>query len=1207
MTTQSNLARAIFLEAIEEKGPEHRSEFVMRACGGDADLRARVERLLKSHELLGSFHDDVPPALVTIDQPIQEKPGTHIGPYKLLQVIGEGGMGVVYMAEQKEPVERQVALKIIKPGMDSRQVIARFEAERQALALMDHPNIAKVLDAGTTGERRDVSPPVDRRADAAPLAGRPFFVMELVKGVPITQYCDEHHLTLKQRLELFVPVCQAIQHAHQKGIIHRDLKPTNVLVAEYDNQPVPKVIDFGVAKATAQKLTEKTIFTEFGQVVGTLEYMSPEQAKLNQLDIDTRGDIYSLGVLLYELLTGTTPFDRKRLHSAAFDEMLRIIREEEPPKPSNKLSSSDTLPSIAANRSVEPARLSRQVKGELDWIVMKCLEKDRNRRYETANAFAADLQHFLHDEPVQACPPSAGYRLGKFARRNRRALTTAAVVILAVVLGIGSLVGSIGWILGDRAAQREAKGREADFALKQTAQLLAEGNAAQASAWARRVEVVLTGEEPPIGLKQRLEEVHADLEMVDKLEEIRIRKSEVKDEHYDFAQADPAYAQAFRDYGLDVEKLGSQDAAERVGARNIRMDLVLALDDWADVVRWIVKADDRRWKHLLAVARAADPDERRNQLRAAWEQEPMDRQALEQVAASDKLSDLPAPTLFLLSGCLRRSGSAETAVAVLRQAQWKYPHDFWVNHHLAFQLMEMRPPRWQEAIPFYTAAVALRPESPGARINLSVALAYKGDQEWRIAVLKGASHLKVDYASAYLNLGNALLAKELHQDAIVALREAIRLKPDLVYAHNNLGLALKATGKVDEAIDCFHKAIALDPVLPGPHLHLAHALLILKEDRAGAINAAKEGLRHQPRYSMEALPCYGLARRLVANADVEEEEAELAVELAQRAVTLYPNRGYYWTMLGMAHYRAGHWDDAITALEKANSLFAGGGSFEWFFLTMARWQRGDKDQAQRAFARAVQWADSHKAWFEADQERSEKLRLHRAEAEKLLGPENVQAALNRPVAILDQARQHVLARRWTDAAPLYEESQQWYADDHAIWFERAAVLLLSGDMESFRQLREAYLKLPVPGGIGTQLYFHVRLASFAPVERDEAQQMVELAERSLAVKAWMLNTNNAGYAYYRAGKFDVAIDHFQQSLHDWGEQAGRVINWPGLALAHHRLGHAEEARQWLDQAADFAKENPDGAVMHIHHWLVFHVWLREAERVIGQVDRQPSQ
>jgi WD40 repeat protein/tRNA A-37 threonylcarbamoyl transferase component Bud32 len=327
-------------------------------------------------------------------------------------------MGAVFMAEQEQPVQRRVALKIIKAGMDSAHVLARFEAERQALAMMDHPNIARVLDAGATD------------------AGRPYFVMELVKGIPITRFCDQEHLTPRERLDLFIPICHAVQHAHQKGIIHRDLKPSNLLIALYDGKPVPKVIDFGVAKATAQKLTERTMFTEVGQIVGTLEYMAPEQAELNNLDIDTRADIYSLGVLLYELLTGSPGFTAKQLRSAAFAEMLRIIREVEPAKPSTKLSSSEQLPTIAANRKLEPRKLMKLVTGELDWIVMKCLEKERGRRYETANGLGSDLERYLADEPVLAGPPSAGYRLRKFVRRNRGPVLAAGLLIASLVVGI---------------------------------------------------------------------------------------------------------------------------------------------------------------------------------------------------------------------------------------------------------------------------------------------------------------------------------------------------------------------------------------------------------------------------------------------------------------------------------------------------------------------------------------------------------------------------------------------------------------------------------------------------------------------------------------------------------------------------------------------------------------------------------------------------
>ena len=410
---------SIFLDAVEIESPEERLAYLRKVCSDDSKLLQQVEKLLDAHFQNGSILDSSLGCETLLnDTASPEQPGTRIGNYKLLQQIGEGGFGVVYMAEQCAPVQRMVAIKIIKLGMDSKQVVARFEAERQALAMMDHPNIARVLDGGTTEN------------------GRPYFVMDLVRGVPLTEYCDTNHLDVAERLKLFVDVCHAVQHAHHKGVIHRDLKPSNVMVTLHDDRPVPKVIDFGVAKALNQRLTEKTLFTAYGQMIGTPAYMSPEQAAMSGLDIDTRCDIYSLGVLLYELLTGFTPFESDRLMTAGYAEMQRIITEEEPLRPSTRLSTqNDESEMVARKRAIEPKRLSQFVRGELDWIVMKALEKDRRRRYESASEMAHDIERFLNDERVEACPPTLTYRLSKFLHRNRTPLGFAAFTFLLLIAG----------------------------------------------------------------------------------------------------------------------------------------------------------------------------------------------------------------------------------------------------------------------------------------------------------------------------------------------------------------------------------------------------------------------------------------------------------------------------------------------------------------------------------------------------------------------------------------------------------------------------------------------------------------------------------------------------------------------------------------------------------------------------------------------------
>jgi len=461
--------KSIFFEALDIESLAQRTAYVQQACGADEQLFAAVSALLREHDreenpvdrpVAAAFLPTVLSGGDSDDEGNRFPSGTMIGSYKLMEQVGEGGFGLVFVADQQEPVRRRVALKIIKPGMESREVLARFDAERQAIALMDHPNIARVFDAGVTE------------------SSQPYFVMELVRGVPLTEFCNNHRLDLTQRLELFVTICHAVQHAHQKGVIHRDLKPSNILVTLQDGRPLAKVIDFGVAKAIGQSLTVKTIYTRFASMVGTPAYMSPEQSAMSTGDVDTRSDIYSLGVLLYEILTGSTPFAAARLQSADFDEMRRIIREEEPPRPSTRLSTleNELTSTVAFNRRLESDRLSSAMKRDLDWIAMKALDKDRNRRYSTAGAMADDVNRFLSHQPVEARPPSAWYRFSKFARRNKVAISTVSLVASALVLGMVVSVWQARTAINERdkkdlalqkARVAEAEAREARAELEQ--------------------------------------------------------------------------------------------------------------------------------------------------------------------------------------------------------------------------------------------------------------------------------------------------------------------------------------------------------------------------------------------------------------------------------------------------------------------------------------------------------------------------------------------------------------------------------------------------------------------------------------------------------------------------------------------------------------------------------------------------------------------
>ncbi len=817
--------QSIFLTALELATPAEREAYLRGACGSNEVLRAAVAELLAAHERAGNILDAPPVAAggtVARDNAgvgSLEQPGTVIGPYKLLQQIGEGGMGTVFMAQQTQPVQRKVALKVIKPGMDSRQVIARFEAERQALALMDHPNIAKVLDAGATP------------------AGRPYFVMELVKGMPITRYCDEHHLTPRQRLDLFLPVCQAVQHAHQKGIIHRDLKPSNVLVALYDGQPVPRVIDFGVAKAAGQSLTDKTLVTGFGVIVGTLEYMSPEQAELNNQDIDTRSDIYSLGVLLYELLTGSPPFSRKDLEKAGMLEMLRVIREQEPAKPSTKLSTAEGLPTLAANRGTEPAKLARLVRGELDWIVMKALEKDRSRRYETANGFAMDLQRYLADEPVLACPPSVGYRLRKFARRNK-----VALAIAGLVLGFTALLGGgVGWAIHERSARVSRTAARVEEALAESAERYRQRKLPDALAAVRRAQALLDAGDVSAELRERVGRRRRDLEFAFHAEEADLQRSgAMMGTGWDSRAATRFFGKAFRDHGIDVETLPTAEAARRVGASLIRDHLIGALDQWASYAIVAPELKDR----LHAVANAADDDPWRQRLRAGAR---TDREALRQLAAAPDVDGQSPARLQLLAQYLGNQGDYETAVRLMLRAQRRYPGDFWINFRLGYCLGRILPFRQNEALCYMTAAVALRPESPGARVMLGMFLRSRSVDE-AAAAYQEAIRLQPTYAEAHQLLGRLRMVEGKDPaGALASFTRAIELSPGSARGWTLRSAAYRMLGEPAKALADANAAVAAEPKEPTAWYFRAEVFRALGE-RDKAIADYSQAIALQPDY-----------------------------------------------------------------------------------------------------------------------------------------------------------------------------------------------------------------------------------------------------------------------------------------------------------------------------------------------------------------------
>ena len=820
--------RRIFDLAMEA-AVEQRAAVLSRECGGDAELRARIEAMLRAAEddrflssptanlVAPSSHD----VQATLDTPSSdgdaatvvlrqaEAPGTRIGPYKILQQIGEGGFGSVFMAEQEKPVQRKVALKIIKLGMDTRQVVARFEQERQALAMMDHPNIARVYDAGATE------------------TGRPYFAMELVKGDPIVEYCDKNNLSIADRLDLFAQVCNAVQHAHTKGIIHRDIKSSNILVSTQDGRPHAKVIDFGIAKATASKLTEKTLFTEHRQLIGTPEYMSPEQAE-GSLDIDTRTDVYSLGVVLYELLTGTTPFTGKNLRSAAYAEIQRMIREDEPPKPSTRLhQNAETLAGVAAARRTEPRRLGTIVRGELDWIVMKALEKERARRYETASGLGADVRRFLDGDEVLAAPPSAMYRVRKFVRRNKGTVVAGSVVSLALALGIlGTSVGLVN-AKRERAEAERARTGEAEQ------RRVAEARLAEAEATVRFLDEMLGAADPmasgkDVTVRQVLDRASATIDS-------------------EFADRPMVEARLHATIGRTYLGLGTYEEAESHARESLA---ILTREKGAD------DADTCRARNALAIMliKGGSHDEAERMLKQAI----TDHERL--FGRGDEVTVESIDTLAMLYGLQIRPDEAIPLlreVLELRSVSPGREHIDTVGSMNTLGVAYVDASRFDEAEKLLTQAMEIQdrlggrdhPLSLEIRSNLAWALYYMAEEQVQShpdlrrprlersmalgeEALAGRTRvLGEEHPETLTTLANlALTCKALgmYEKAIEMQRRELDLvtrvlgdeHPDTIVSMANYGKMLREQGKYEEALAIFERSVraarkALPPDNPG--------------------------------------------------------------------------------------------------------------------------------------------------------------------------------------------------------------------------------------------------------------------------------------------------------------------------------------------------------------------------------------------------------
>jgi tetratricopeptide (TPR) repeat protein len=1169
---------SLFLAARERATPHERRAFLEEACGTDAALRERLLRLVAADEKASGILErgvlpladaeagaaaPAAPGEPSAHPADSGRPGEVLeAKYKLLVPIGEGGMGAAWMAQQTAPVKRLVAVKLIKAGMDSRSVLARFEAERQALALMDHPNIARVLDAGTTG------------------AGRPYFVMDLVKGVPITAYCDEHRLTPRQRLGLFVDVCRAVQHAHQKGVIHRDLKPSNVLVALYDGKPVPKVIDFGVAKAAGPALTEKTLVTGFGALVGTLEYMSPEQAEFNQLDIDTRSDVYSLGVLLYELLTGTPPFSRKELEKVGMLEMLRVIREQDPTRPSTKLSTAEGLPTLAANRGTEPAKLARLVRGELDWIVMKALEKDRNRRYETANGLALDVQRYLADEPVLACPPSAGYRLRKFARRNRARLAVAGGLFLAVTV----TAATIGWAVGDRAARRATVAVAVRDSLNIARALILENELAVARQKLAEARAQLGHDRPALGdLAAEVEAVEADLDrfqqflaLIDRAHQAEaapVREPALAAEGSRgnpagtgpvrtlgrrSAEAVPFFLKALQCYGvlerddwtstLEGGPLGGQQVEQ---VRRLAYEVLLWLAD--DVLRRRQGHPSEQSHSTETAARQAlvylgQAERAHRATQALYTLRTRCRKALgeEAAAQADTQRAAQAPATMALDHYLRGQDAYDAkqlaaGVQAFEAALRLEPTHYWSLMKLGYCLCDLGrgPDDFIRAATVFTGCILKRPDHGHAYCCRGHAYSNLDHYEEAVADYCRALELDPQNADTWYSRGRAYLKGGRPDKALPDLSKAVELNPTHAPAWANRGVAYNKLGQPDKAVADYSRAIGLDPTdasfwnargvsytrLGQPGKALADCSKALELDPKCVSAWANRGVAQdrlgQPKqavadYSraLELDPTHALAWANRGAAYNALGQPDKAVADCSRAIKLNPKLALAWYNRAVAYNKLDQPAKALADCSRAVELDPTGAD-PWHTRGVAYTRLGQPDKAVAAYSRAL----------ELDPKLARTWNARGAAYRKLGRPDKAVAAYSRALELDPK-----LASAWNSRAAAYARLGQ--SDKASADFAKV-IELNPHDGSAWHSRGLAYLNLGQPAKA---------VADFS--------KALELDPK--LARTW----NARGAAYRKLGRPDKAVADYSRALELDSKLA---LAWYNRALAYAKLGQLDKA------------------------------------------------